>query len=66
MSTITTTQKCLFIVNAAKTAEAKRIKRRLNHEKFLIYLVEVYNRVSGDTAVLDRAWEKVREEMGGK
>ncbi len=65
MSTITAASGILLKFNEAKTNEALRVKKTLTHEEFLLFLIKLYKRVEGDTAVLNNVWEKVKVEYGG-
>ncbi len=63
-STITVPLKTLLMFNEVKTQEAFRVKEQLTHDDFLIFMIKLYKRVSGDTLVLDTAWKRVKEDRG--
>jgi len=52
-----------WLLNEIKSREAQRIKRGLTHDQILLFLSRLYNRVQGDTSVLDGVWEKIKTEQ---
>ncbi len=49
-----------MMINEVESVEALRVKRALTHEEFMMFLTCLYKRVSGDTLVLDAAWDKIK------
>ncbi|MDD3813246.1 MAG: hypothetical protein PHZ02_01260 [Desulfocapsaceae bacterium] len=61
---INMSRKTRLLFSGVKNQEALRKGKTIPHEDFILFLTELYKRVSGDTIVLDDAWEKAKKEIG--